>query len=263
MPRVSKRKNYTRQNKSVKRNTSRKTRSLKRNTSRKNRSLKRNTSKKLNRKSRSLRRKNLKGGNPPKPVQVQVPVLCKRKYKKLSNTPYFNLELENLYTLDNKPCQNIFYKNSNTFKLIDEKGRPSEHTTVSQKESDYSRLDGSDIFESLPTYSPIPENTSLTPSPTPENNSPVDVQVDGSLYSTVIRNPITRKKKTFRHGNGKNRNTINPPRPRRDLKPPPVYRSIKPEHLKSPSTPASETETTLGVGIPYIKNPEYGTKDGY
>ena len=157
MPRVSKRKNYTRlKNKSVKKNLSRnltrKNRSLKKNKSRKNRSLKKNISRNLTRKNRNLRRKNLKGGDSPKPVQVQVPVLCKSKYNQLSSATYFNLELENLYTLDNDPCKNIFYKNpkTNNFELIDNEGRAKADNKISQIESNYSSLDGSDIYEFLP-----------------------------------------------------------------------------------------------------------------
>jgi hypothetical protein len=144
MPRVSKRKNYTRQNKSVKRNTSRKNRSLKRNTSRKTRSLKRNTSKKLNRKSRSLRRKNLKGGML---LTGDKKVYCKGKYNELSNADYFSLEeedLKRLYTLNKDAhCKNIFYRdpNTNQFQLIDDEGRPNDDTTVSQEPKDYSRID--------------------------------------------------------------------------------------------------------------------------
>jgi len=230
MPRVSKRKNYKRL----------KNRSVKKHVSRKNRSLKKNLSRNLTRKNRNLRRKNLKGGNPTEPNK------CKKQYKQLQSATYFNRELKDLY-IKRKifgKCKQIYYRNPATkrFELIDNEGRPKEDTTVSQKELDYTPLITVRPLPSIPTYSPIPENTSPTPSPIHENSSPtpsptaannlpVDVQVgvNRSHYSTVTVNPITGDKKTFRHRDVDSADNYTPP--------PPVNRTTKPKRFKPDSTP--------------------------
>jgi hypothetical protein len=153
MPRVSKRKNYTRlKNKSVKRNTSRKNRSLKKNISRKNRSVKRNTSKKLNRKSRNLRRKNLKGGMNEGRPSNNIPVYCKNKYEELKKKKNYNLKDLYIYNKEAKMegglCENIYYKNPDLeFELIKENGETQ--LANDQEPNNYNRLDGDDIFDRL------------------------------------------------------------------------------------------------------------------